>query len=104
MKMLLTIITVLNFFQASAFSQEVPAVEVVFENASEQEQALADGFDADQIAAQVEQSRADLIANVGAEEAEKMVPVAVSYMMVDDLIKEMEKEQSLVSTLSLIHI
>ncbi len=98
MKLLLTILTLLNFFSTSAFSQEAAAIEVVFENAREREQALSDGFDADQIAAQVEQSRADLIANVGAEEAEKMVPVAVSYMMVDDLIKEMEKEQSLVST------
>ncbi len=98
MKTLLTIFAVMNFFSAAVNAQEVPAVEIVFDSAEQRDQALGDGLDADQIAAQVEQSRADLIASVGAEEAEKMVPVGVTYMMVDELIEEMSNERALETT------
>ena len=95
MKLLISLLTILSIFSIKAFSQETPAIEVVFESASDKEKALSDGFNADQIAAQVEQSRADLIESVGAEEAEKMVPVGVTYMMVDELVEELTRERAL---------
>tara|TARA_R110000868_G_scaffold32343_4_gene117675 strand:- start:8336 stop:9643 length:1308 start_codon:yes stop_codon:yes gene_type:complete len=95
MKLFITLLTIFSIFSMKAFSQETPAIEVVFESASDKDKALSDGFNADQIAAQVEQSRADLIESVGAEEAEKMVPVGVTYMMVDELIEELTRERAL---------
>lgn len=71
-------------------------IEIIFDNAEDKAKALGDGFDSSVIAAKVEESRADLIESVGTEEAAKMAPVGVTYMMVDELIEEMTQESALV--------